>query len=51
MRFWYRLGNASFVERLYSQQDFEMMFGAEVMRAGRAKRAVAKSPANRGTEA
>lgn len=36
MRLWYRYIHARAVQRLYSQQDFEMMFGAEVMRRGRA---------------
>ena len=42
MRLWYRFINARFVQRLYSQQDFEMMFGSEVMRSGRAKRTVTR---------
>jgi len=37
MQLWYRFSNAIFVQRLYTQQDFEMMFGSEVMRAGRIK--------------
>jgi len=43
MRILFRFMNARYVQRLYSQQDFEMMFGASVMRSGRAKRAMANS--------
>lgn len=35
MRLLYRLMNARFVERLFSQWGFEASFGAEVMRRGR----------------
>jgi hypothetical protein len=47
MRLLYRFMNARSVQRLYSQQDFEMMFGADVMRRGRAKIALKLSRPHR----
>lgn len=38
MWLWYRFWNERAVGRLYIQQDFEMMFGAETMRRGRDRR-------------
>lgn len=48
MRLWYWLSNARFIERLYGQQKFEMMFGANVMRSGRARRRVSALSWERG---